>query len=345
MPRLADLLEPGSRNGGPAPEGDLGGHRAEFWNEDCVTGAPRRLAEGEVDLIVTDPPYGIGGDTLHKHYNRDETYVVDGYVEVPREDYPAFTRDWIGQAARVLRPGGSLYLLSGWSNLRVVLDALNESGLEERNHVVWKYNFGVHTTRKYVSSHYHILYWTKPGARPTFDRFARFGESERDEAGRSLQYQDLEDVWIINREYKPGRVKNKNQLPVELLVKILQYSSRPGDLVCDFFLGSFSTAKVALGMDRSAVGFEINRRGFRRLERETRSVRPGVLRSQLRRGRDDRPKKRGAPWKQAELDSLEASYQALRGRGATKKSAIETLSSEFQRGRFAILNALARRGL
>ena len=51
-----------------------------FFNGDCVEGARRHLPDGSVDLIVTDPPYGIGGDRLHKHYNRSEEFVVDGYV-------------------------------------------------------------------------------------------------------------------------------------------------------------------------------------------------------------------------------------------------------------------------
>ncbi len=41
-----------------------------FYNTDCVEGARQYLRDASVDLIITDPPYGIGGDTLHKHYNR-----------------------------------------------------------------------------------------------------------------------------------------------------------------------------------------------------------------------------------------------------------------------------------
>jgi site-specific DNA-methyltransferase (adenine-specific) len=52
-------------------------------------------------------------------------------------------------------------------------------------------------------------------------------------------------VWTIRREYHPGQKKNRNQLPSKLLARMIQLGSRPGDLVCDFFLGSFSTARAS----------------------------------------------------------------------------------------------------
>jgi site-specific DNA-methyltransferase (adenine-specific) len=202
---------------------------------------------------------------LDKHYNRNEKFVSDGYIEVPKEDYYEFSLNWIKEAERVLRPGGSIYIFSGYTNLVHILNALAKTTLKEVNHLIWKYNFGVYTKNKYVSSHYHILYYMKPGTKPTFNTFCRFPGSARDtETKGSLNYRDREDVWVINREFKPGQIKNKNQLPTQLLSKIIQYSSNEGDLVCDFFLGSFSTAKVAIGMKRRACGFEKNEVAFSR---------------------------------------------------------------------------------
>ncbi len=227
---------------------------------DCVEGARKYLRDDSIDLIVTDPPFGIGGDTLHNHYNRNEKYVLDGYVEVPKEEYYEFTVNWVKEAERVLRPGGSIYIVSGYTNLIHILNALAQTKIKEVNHIIWKYNFGVYPKNKYVSSHYHILYYVKPGAKPTFNTFCRYDKSERYiGTNGSPNYRDREDVWVINREFKPGKVKNKNELPSQLLSKIIQYSSNKGDLVCDFFLGSFSTAKVAKELKRQVCGFEKTR--------------------------------------------------------------------------------------
>lgn len=43
-----------------------------FYNEDCIEGCKAHISDNSVDLIITDPPYGIEGHTLHKHYNRKE---------------------------------------------------------------------------------------------------------------------------------------------------------------------------------------------------------------------------------------------------------------------------------
>ncbi|MDD1673818.1 MAG: site-specific DNA-methyltransferase, partial [Methanomicrobiales archaeon] len=139
-----------------------------LYNEDCIRGARRYIPSNSVDLIVTDPPYGIEGDRLHRHYNRRERFVARGYVEIPWEEYGEFSKRWIKQAERVLRPGGSIYILSGYTNLYHILAALRSSHLKEVNHLIWRYSFGVFTRKKFVSSHYHILFYEKRGGNRTF---------------------------------------------------------------------------------------------------------------------------------------------------------------------------------
>ena len=214
----------------------------------AVTGL-QTLTDESVDLIFTDPPYGIRGDQLHQHYNRDESQVVPGYCEVPADEYAAFSQDWIQQAERVLKPTGSMYIVSGWSNLHHILNALHSTGLREINHLIAEYSFGVYTRNKWVSSHYHVLYWAKK--KPYFNGAARFSDT-----GES--YRDRLSVQTLRREYKPGQVKNKNQLPVDFVKKFIEYSTKPGDLVVDPFAGSFSTGRAADLLGRYCVGFDLN---------------------------------------------------------------------------------------
>ena len=220
----------------------------QLHNQDCILGM-QTLADQSVDLIFTDPPYGIRGDQLDQHYNRDESQVVPGYCEVAAEDYAAFSLAWIQQAERVLKNTGSMYIVSGYTNLHHILNALHSTGLREVNHLIAEYTFGVYTRNKWVSSHYHILYWTKK--KPYFNGAARF-------AGTGESYNDRLSVQTLRRQYQPGQVRNKNQLPVEFVKKFIEYSSRPGDLVLDPFAGSFSTGRAAAELGRNCVGFDLN---------------------------------------------------------------------------------------
>jgi site-specific DNA-methyltransferase (adenine-specific) len=315
-----------------------------FYNGDCISGAARYIPSGSADLIITDPPYGICGDTLHKHYNRNETFVVDGYVEIPEEEYGNFSLRWIREAERVLKPGGSIYIISGYTNLFHILAALRTTGLKEVNHIIWKYPFGVFTRRKFVSSHYHILFYEKPGGRRTFNLECRFGMGEQHGDGRSLNNTDREDVWLINRKNKPGQVKNKNELPPELLAKMIQYSSNEGDLVCDFFLGGFSTARVAIGLNRRATGFEISAAMFDTRIREIEGTEPGSLLPGVREPVIQPRKNRRKAWTDADIRYLTREFGKRRARGETKKAIIAALGETLGRGRWAIEKALRRYG-
>jgi site-specific DNA-methyltransferase (adenine-specific) len=316
-----------------------------FYCEDCIRGAARHLVTGSVDLIITDPPYGIGGDSLHRHYNRNERYVIPGYVEVPAEDYSRFSRMWVNEAARVLRPGGSMYVFSGYTNLYHIMDALRRSGLCEVNHLIWKFNFGVHTRRKFISSHYHILYYEKPGGRRRFNLESRFLCEERDSRGRSENYRDREDVWVINREYKPGLSKNKNELPIPLLAKMIQYSSCEGDLIADFFLGGFSTARAAIGLNRRVTGFEISPEIFSRKLEDIRGCVPGFLMRPCDRRVGEDTGRSYQRWTIEEQKRLVSRFRVLSGHGRTRKDVIAILGNEFGRGRFGIARALRRAGI
>ena len=290
-----------------------------------------------MDLIISDPPYGIQGDRLDRHYNRNENHVIDGYVEVPASEYSAFSENWIKQAERILKPGGSIYIVSGYTNLVHILNALQKTQLQEKNHLIWKYNFGVYAKTKYISSHYHILYCTKKGKRHTFNTFSRYADFEKSENGGSSNYKDREDVWIINREFKPGQTKNKNELPTQLLIKMIQYSSSEGDVVCDMFLGSFSTAKVAKGLNRRAIGFEISKSAFDHQKKEFEKLETGYLLDQIRKPPKNRFLNQGKPISPADRNQILRDHATHVNCGMSKRESLQTLSEKFGRGYWSIL--------
>ncbi len=223
-------------------------------NDDCIDGM-RSLDDGSVDLIVTDPPFAIGFGARRSNYNRRPDNVLDGYGEIRQRDYLSFSRSWISEAYGVLRESGSMFVFSGWSNLKDVLIALDEAGFITVNHIIWRYQFGVVTKKRYVTSHYHCLYVCKDDKKRRFYPDSRFGPG-------SERYRDMEDVWYIRREYWRNEKKTPTKLPSEIIRKILQYASRPGDLVLDPFLGSGQVAAVSKEMGRCYLGFEIIREYF-----------------------------------------------------------------------------------
>lgn len=228
----------------------------KIYNLDCIEGM-KQIPDAVVDLVVTDPPFAIEFKARRANYNRTASRVLEGYSEIPADEYPDFTLSWMREVHRVLKTSGSMYVFSGWNNLKDILNALEEIGFVTVNHIIWKYQFGVVTKRKFVTSHYHCLYVCKSEKERRFFPFTRFGKDERDEAGRSLHYRDKEDVWIIKREYWNGDQKTPTKLPYELVEKILMYSSRESDLVLDPFLGSGQVAIVSKILGRAYIGFEL----------------------------------------------------------------------------------------
>lgn len=216
------------------------------------------VADESVDLVFTDPPYGIDGDELDVHYHRDESKVVPGYIDVPLSQYAQFSLDWIKECERVLRPGGSMYIVSGYTNLHHVLNALHSTSLVEINHIIAQYSFGVSTKNKFVSSHYHVLFWAKPDRgqkKRTFNSNWKFTDQKD-------SYHDRLTVQNMPRDYKPGQVRNKNQLSEEFIEKFIKYSSNRGDTVLDCFGGGLTTGRTALRWGRNFVGFELNKNAY-----------------------------------------------------------------------------------
>ncbi len=229
----------------------------QIYNEDCIAGMARLIPDQSVDLVITDPPFGIEFQAKRSNYNRKGGRVLEGYQEVKGQDYLEFSRAWLTQVKRVLKPSGSLYIFSGWNYLKDLLIAMDELNLTVVNHLVWKYQFGLVTKRKYVTSHYHVLFACTDDKKRLFYPYARYAKDAVHPDGGSAHYKDKEDVWIVPREYWNGDIKTPTKLPAELIRKILAYSSVPGDIVLDPFLGSGQTAVVSHLEGRQYIGFEI----------------------------------------------------------------------------------------
>ena len=228
----------------------------KIYNKDCIKGM-KEIHDEKIDLVVTDPPFAINFKAKKANYNRTASRVLPGYNEINVEDYYDFTNAWMNQAYRILKKSGSMYVFSGWNNLKDILTGLDDNGFTTINHIIWKYQFGVVTTKKFVTSHYHCLFVCKDDKKRKFFPYSRFEKNAKTSSGQSLHYRDKEDVWIIKREYWTGDDKTPTKLPAEIIQKILLYSSEKKDLVLDPFLGSGQVAVVSKMLGRQYFGFEI----------------------------------------------------------------------------------------
>ena len=213
-----------------------------IYYEDCISNINKRFPENSIDLIIADPPFGINFDGKGAQYNRKSEFVISGYTEISQVNYLEFSKAWIKAIYPVLKDTGSAYIVSGWTNLKDILIAIDEAGFITQNHIIWKYQFGVFTKRKYVTSHYHILFLVKNKKKYYFNKIDHYPE----------------DVWEIKREYLPGEKKNSTKLPDELVEKLIRYSSKPGDVILDPFMGNGTTAVACIKLNRKYLGFEIN---------------------------------------------------------------------------------------
>ncbi|WP_457556463.1 DNA-methyltransferase [Candidatus Harpocratesius sp.] len=208
--------------------------------QDCIQGM-KDMDPNSVNLIIADPPFGINFTGKEAIYNRKAKNVVDGYVEI--SDYPSFSEAWIRELPRIMKPDASAFIISGWTNLEYILKAIREANLHLINHIIWKYQFGPFASRKFVSSHYHIIWVVKNPKKYFFHR---------------IEHYNL-DVWDeIPRTYKMEQKKNGTKLPEELVKRMIDFTTRPGDLVFDPFMGNGTTAIAAKLNYRHYFGFEMN---------------------------------------------------------------------------------------
>jgi DNA modification methylase len=212
-----------------------------------------KTSEPFADLIFADPPFNIG-------------YKYDKYHDkVERNNYIAWTKDWMAACRKVLKPTGSFYIAIGddyAANVKVIADEL---GLVMRNWIIWHYTFGQQTKDKFARSHTHIFYFVNDPKNFTFNDHA-----VRVPSDRQLIYDDRranpagkipDDVWDDSRvcgTFKERTGWHPCQMPEQLLMRIVAASSNTDDCVLDPFIGSGTTAVAARKLRRNYVGIEIS---------------------------------------------------------------------------------------
>ncbi len=226
---------------------------------------------GRVHVVYLDPPFGTG-DVFHSKIGK---LTLPTYTDDMEETaYLAWMRTILSGARELLTLSGSLYLHIDYrmsAKLRLMLDEL--FGAQNfMNEIAWCYKSGGRATRYYPRKHDTILFYRKSAkvffninavGRPRGPERRNHMKRFIDEDGRICftirsagkiytYFEDTpvypSDVWddIEHLQQKDSeRVGYATQKPEALLTRVILASSKPGDLVCDLFSGSGTTAAAA----------------------------------------------------------------------------------------------------
>ncbi len=179
------------------------------------------------DLILTDPPYGdnVGYGLNNKKIKNNETPLINCTALV--------------EMYRILKRNRSLYLFTNWKHYPFLTEfILRYTKFNIRHLVIWKkHNFGL----GWAFRHQYELILVLEKGKPKYNL---------------KNFSDVQTCSHINHD----KNNHPHQKPIDLLMKIIEHSSKIGDLVLDPFAGSGSTCKACEEMGRKWIGIELDER-------------------------------------------------------------------------------------
>ncbi|HET7409040.1 MAG TPA: site-specific DNA-methyltransferase [Paracoccaceae bacterium] len=225
---------------------------------DCIA-AMAAMPAGSVDLVFADPPYNLRlKGELHRPNNSRVNGVDDDWDRYDSvAAYDAFTRAWLAEARRVLKPDGAIWVIGTYHNIFRLGTALQDLGFWLLNDVVWRKTNPMPNFRgKRLTNAHETLIWAAPSqeARPVFNYDAL------KELNEGLQMRSDWTLPICSGSERlkgpDGAKAHPTQKPEALLHRVLIGTTNIGDVVLDPFLGSGTTGAVAKRLGRRFIGIE-----------------------------------------------------------------------------------------
>ena len=229
----------------------------QILDGDCVQRL-RELPDASIDLVFADPPYNLqlGGDL-----NRPDGSHVDAVTDDwDRFDsfalYDEFTRDWLVECKRVLKPDGALWVIGSYHNIYRVGAILQDLGFWILNDIVWRKTNPMPNFRgtRFTNAHETLL-WASQGEKAKYQFNYRAMKTLNDE----LQ---MRSDWVLpicqggERLKDGGQKVHPTQKPESLLYRVLLATTEKGDVVLDPFFGTGTTGAVAKRLGREWIGCE-----------------------------------------------------------------------------------------
>jgi site-specific DNA-methyltransferase (adenine-specific) len=238
--------------------------------------------DARYDLVYVDPPFNTGGlqartrtrvvrddagDRVGFGGRRYRTEAIEALAfEDAFEDFLGFLRPRLEALHRVLKPTGSLFVHLDAREVHYVKVMLD--GIFGRrafiNEIIWAYDYGARSRRRWSAKHDTILWYAKDPERYTYtyeaiDRIPYLapGLVTPEKAARG---KTPTDVWWHTIVSPTGREKTgyPTQKPLGILRRIVRVHSRPGDLLLDCFAGSGSFGEAGAALGRHVTLVDVN---------------------------------------------------------------------------------------
>jgi modification methylase len=224
---------------------------------DCVE-AMKRLPDACVDLVFADPPYNLqlGGDLARPDGSHVDA-VTDHWDQFSSfKAYDDFTRAWLAEAKRVLKPDGALWVIGSYHNIYRVGAIVQDLGFWLLNDIVWRKTNPMPNFKgtRFTNAHETLL-WASTGEKAKYHFNYRAMKTLNDE----LQ---MRSDWTIpicggqERLKENGHKAHPTQKPEALLYRVLLATTEKGDVVLDPFFGTGTTGAVAKRLGREWIGCE-----------------------------------------------------------------------------------------
>ena len=208
----------------------------------------RYMEDESIDLVVTDPPYN-----LSKNYgNNNDKKEFEEYLE--------FSRAWLYECKRVLKPSGTIYVFMGMRYISYIYIILEkELGLNFNSWITWYYTQGIGKIKGFSPRHDDILMFTK-SKDFIFNLDSIRVPQKFYRSINNMRGANPGNVWEFSHMHycNSNRQSHPTQKPEGLFERMILASSNVGGTVLDPFVGSGTSLRVCQQLKRNCIGIDIN---------------------------------------------------------------------------------------
>jgi DNA modification methylase len=227
---------------------NFGEQKVEYYIKDMT-----EWDDAEADLVIVDPPFGIEFSGTESNYNRDESNVVEGYVEWDKSKYETKIDELLDSIHTNLEEDGQALIFSGWNNSHIIHERIKESDMQVEGKLYWSYNFAPYCRVRPAHNVYEI-YWCVKGDDWTYTNECSFDHCEDGEA-------NLSHI-PVKRDYHKDMPKYPTRLPKKIVQILVEHFSEEDDTVFDPCAGSGMVGIGAAELNRNAKLGDLNKEGI-----------------------------------------------------------------------------------